>query len=76
MWAILIIFIFRSFPFSLDQNLIVVVLGKAQNLLSPFEKIHRVNCQKRLKTDAGTLLFLSNAIQLDRYTLPTYIPPE
>lgn len=54
--------------------MIVVVLGKSQNTMSPFEKIHRVNCDKKLKTGVGTLLFLANAIQFDRYTLPTYIP--
>lgn len=56
--------------------MIVVVLGKSQNLLSPFEKFHRVNCEKNIKTGVGTLLFLQEAIQFDRYTLPTYMPPK
>lgn len=62
---------------SLDHNVVVVVLGKAQNLLNvntPFKQINRINCIRKLKTGPEYLLFIPNTVEFDRYTLPTYVP--
>lgn len=65
--------------FSLDQNAVVVVLGKSQNIFNvdvPFKQINRVNCIRKLKTGPEILLFVPNTVEFDRYTLPTYVPSK